>query len=51
MENNDLISRSALIKAFLEHRRTEFETKNKYIADEKVIALIVNAQTVEVKEV
>lgn len=43
----DLISREALIRAFLNHNRTEFEIKNHCRTDENVIALIQNAPTVE----
>ena len=49
--NNDLISRSALKEAFLNHSCTEFEIKNKCRADENVIALIDNAPTVEPQKV
>ena len=44
--NNDLISRSALKEAFLNHSCTEFEIKNKCRTDENVLALIDNALTV-----
>ena len=46
-EKGDLISRSALKEAFLNHSCTEFEIKNMCRANENVIALIDNAPTVE----
>ena len=45
--SNDLISREALKKAFLNHSCTEFEIKNMCRTDEHVIALIDNAPTVD----
>lgn len=45
--NNDLISRSALIKAIFEHCRSETENINHFLYDENLIALIDNAPSVE----
>lgn len=42
-----LINADDLIKAFLNHCCTEFEIKYKCRSDENVLALIVNAPTVE----
>ncbi len=44
--NNDLISRSALKKAILEHCRSEIEAINHFWYDDTIISLINNAPTV-----
>lgn len=46
---DDLISRTALITAFLSRQKTEHEVKNHTIPAEDVISLIQNAPTVEEK--
>lgn len=42
-----LIDADELIKSYLDHNRTEFEIKNCCMANENVIAIIVNAPTIE----
>ena len=52
MSDNEirLIDANELIKNYLNHCLTEFESKNKCMADENVIAIIDNAPTVEITE-
>ena len=45
--NNDLISRSALIKSYFNHCRTDFENENCCMANENVFNIIYNAPTVD----
>lgn len=45
-----LIDADELIKVFLNVCRTEFEIKNKCLADENVLSIIQNAPTVTIKE-